>query len=111
MSAVGIDVGKRSHEAGFLNGSGEPIGRSLRFANTASGVQALHERLQALPEAPTIALEASGQYWLGLQRRLAPAGYATHVINPLQARASRCRRRLCRGVGVSVCRGAGRLTA
>ena len=89
MSAVGIDVGKRTHEACFLNGEGEPIGRSLRFANSAAGPQVLHQRLQALPEPPTIALEASSHYWLGLHQRLTAAGYQLQAINPLQARAFR----------------------
>jgi transposase len=87
--AVGIDVGKRSHEACFLNGSGEPIGRSLRFANTLGGIALLRERLRALPEVPSIALEASGHYWLGLQRRLLVDGYQIQAINPLQAQAFR----------------------
>ena len=45
--------------------------------------------MQALPEVPSIALEASGHYWLGLQRRLALDGYQIQAINPLQAQAFR----------------------
>lgn len=84
MISIGIDVGKRAHEACFLGADGREVSRSLRFTNSASGVQHFLDTLQALPEPATIALEASGQYWLGLQRVLAGQGLAVQVINPLQ---------------------------
>jgi transposase len=87
--AVGIDVGKRTHEACFLAADGQPVGRPLRFASTAAGVRLLEERLAALPEPAAVALEASGRYWLGLQRRLAAGGRAVVVVNPLQVGAFR----------------------
>jgi len=40
MIAVGIDIGKRMHEACFLAADGRPLGRSLRFANSSEGVDA-----------------------------------------------------------------------
>jgi transposase len=82
--AVGIDVGKRTHEACFLADDGRRVGRPLRFANNAAGVRLLEEQLAGLPAPAAIALEASGRYWLGLQRRLAAAGRAVQVVNPLQ---------------------------
>lgn len=84
MIAVGIDVGKRTHEACFLADDGRQVDRPLRFANNAAGVRLLAERLDGLPEPAAIALEASGRYWLGLQRHLAAAGRAVQVVNPLQ---------------------------
>jgi transposase len=87
--AVGIDVGKRAHQACFLDGGGRALGRPLHFANTAAGVAHLRERLQALPEAPVVALEASGHYWLGLHRRLTREGVRVEVVNPLQTGALR----------------------
>jgi transposase len=94
--AVGIDVGKRAHEACFLDGDGREVGRPLRFANTAAGVATLRARLDALPEPVagvpprvTVALEASGHYWLGLHRRLVAGGVAVQVVNPLQTDALR----------------------
>jgi transposase len=48
--SVGIDVGKDAHEACFLGDDGREVGRPLRFANTAAGIAALRERLDALPE-------------------------------------------------------------
>jgi transposase len=82
--AVGIDVGKRAHEACFLGADGREVSRSLRFTNSAGGVQHFLTTLQALEEPATIALEASGQYWLGLQRFLAGQGLTVQVVNPLQ---------------------------
>jgi transposase len=89
MIAVGIDVGKRAHEACVLDADGRQLGRPLRFASSAAGVRLLEERLAGLPEPPTIGLEASGHYWLGLHRRLAAAGRPVVVVNPLQVDALR----------------------
>jgi transposase len=89
MIAVGIDVGKRMHEACFLGADGRQIGRSLRFASNASGARLFDERVARLPEPAAIALEASGRYWLGLQRHLVAAGRSVQVINPLQVSAFR----------------------
>jgi transposase len=89
MIAVGIDVGKRAHEACFLDQAGQEKGKGLRFANTSAGLGELQARLQSLGEPVTIALEASGHYWLGIQRRLVARGYVVQVINPLQTDAFR----------------------
>ena len=89
MIAVGIDVGKRAHEACFLDQAGREVSKGLHFANSAAGVGELQTRLQALGEPVTIALEASGHYWLGIHRRLVAQGYAVQVINPLQTDALR----------------------
>jgi transposase len=89
MIAVGIDVGKRSHEACFLGADGREVCRPLRFANTAGGVRLLLERLTALDGPATIAMEASGHYWLGLQRCLDQQGLPVRVINPLQTQGLR----------------------
>lgn len=89
MIAVGIDVGKRTHQACFLDGQGQEVARSLRFANTAAGVQQFHDRWQTLPAPATIALEASGHDWLGVHRRLTAAGWTVQVVNPLQTDAVR----------------------
>jgi transposase len=89
MIAVGIDVGKRQHEACILNAAGQRLGRPLRFPNTAAGVRQVTQRVQALGEPATLGLEASGGYWLGVQRRLVAAGLTVQVVNPLQTEALR----------------------
>ena len=60
MIAVGIDIGKRRHEACFLDAAGHEVASPLRFAHNRGGVQLLQERLQSLPEPATVAL-ASGR--------------------------------------------------
>jgi transposase len=89
MIAVGVDVGKRNHQAWFLDANGQQVAQPLRFANCAGGVRLLEEHLQALPEAATVAVEASGHYWLGLHRRLQQASVTIQVVNPLQVEAFR----------------------
>jgi transposase len=84
MITVGIDIGKRTHEACFMGADGLEVRRSLRFTNSVDGVQHLLESLQALEEPATIGLEASGHYWFGLQRFLVREGLAVQIINPLQ---------------------------
>jgi transposase len=89
MIAVGIDIGKRQHEACFMDEAGHEIGPSLRFAHRRGGVRLLQERLDALPESATVALEASGHYWIGLERWLRKGGIPVQVVNPLQVHAFR----------------------
>ena len=43
---VGIDVGKRNHEAGIINGEGKQIGKTLRISNTMTGFQCLNDFIQ-----------------------------------------------------------------
>lgn len=48
--------------------------------------------MQTLAEPATIALEASGHYWFGLQRALDQQGFVVQVINPLQPQGLRTAR-------------------
>lgn len=92
MIAVGIDVGKRTHEACFLDARGRAIALPVRFANTAGGIRLLQERLPALPAPATeisAALEGSGHYRLGLHRCLRATGVPVQLVNPLQTSAFR----------------------
>jgi transposase len=86
---VGIDVGKRNHEASLMNQHGQEIIKPLRFPNTVAGVSALINVLRPLEQPSLIALEASGHYWLGLHRKLTQAGFPVLVVNPLQTNAYR----------------------
>jgi transposase len=87
--AVGIDVGKRHHEACFLDAAGQEVSAPLRFAHNRAGVQLFQKRLSALPEPATVAMEASGHYWLALERCLRDTHVPVQVINPLQVSAFR----------------------
>ena len=89
LISVGIDVAKRSHEACFMSANGQELGRPLRFANTSGGVALLTDRLRGLDQPVSIALEATGHYWLPLYERLSRDGFAVQVVNPLQTDAYR----------------------
>ncbi len=89
MISVGIDVAKRTHEACFMSAEGEEIGRPLRFPNTAGGVATLGDRLRRLEQPVSIALEATGHYWLALHERLTQEGFSVQVVNPIQTNAYR----------------------
>ena len=89
MISVGIDVAKRSHEACFMDAEGKEIGRPLRFPNTAGGVATLSDHLRRLGQPVSIALEATGHYWLALHERLAQEGFSVQVVNPIQTDAYR----------------------
>lgn len=89
MISVGVDIGKRIHEAAFLSEDGSPARRSLRFASDRSGLESLCEALAGLGAPVQVALEASGHYWLTLHHALSAAGYPVVVLNPLQTDAYR----------------------
>lgn len=84
LISVGIDVAKRTHEACFMSAEGQEIARPLRFPNTLAGVAALTDSLRRLGQPVSIALEATGHYWLALHERLTREGFLVQVINPLQ---------------------------
>jgi transposase len=89
LISVGIDVAKRSHEACFLDEQGQELDRPLRFPNTVGGVAALSDRLRRLGQPVSIALEATGHYWLALHERLTGEGFSVQVVNPIQTDAYR----------------------
>jgi transposase len=89
MIAVGIDIGKRQHEACFMDEAGRELRPSLRFSHKQAGLRLLQERLAALPEPASVAMEASGHYWLGLERCLRQSGIPVQVVNPMQVHAFR----------------------
>lgn len=94
---VGIDVGKRNHEAGIINGEGKQIGKTLRISNTMTGFQCLNDFIQDRIKKITgeqdsstdelsvhIGMEATGHYWKTLYTYLEKVGYKISVINPIQ---------------------------
>jgi transposase len=92
MYFVGIDIGKRYHEAGIVDAQGQRHGKSLRFANSQAGAHKLLKRLRAVDPnlgAVAVAMEATGHYWYALYAFLTKAGVPCHVINPLQSDALR----------------------
>ncbi len=87
MVFVGVDVGKRNHEACLMGQDGQEIRKPLRFPNVMAGVCSLIDILRSLGEPAIIALEASGHYWLGLHQKLTEPGFPVVVVNPLQTKA------------------------
>ena len=90
MMYLGLDIGKRWHEAALVNADGDVV-RQLRFAPTRTGLTALAEWLGDLaPAAVQIGLEATGVYWLTVHAWLQQWGAPViRVLNPLQTRAFR----------------------
>lgn len=89
---LGIDIGKRNHEVGLINERGDPIGKTLRFANTKPGSEKLLQFInqhELTPDNAIIALEATGHYWLSVFSYLHKLGFKTTLFNPLQSDALR----------------------
>ncbi|MBM7677033.1 IS110 family transposase [Gracilibacillus alcaliphilus] len=89
---LGIDVGKRNHEAGLINDKGESIGKSLKFANSKAGSEKLLtfiNQFHLTPDNSVVGLEATGHYWLSIFSFLHKLGFKTTVFNPLQSDALR----------------------
>jgi transposase len=90
MFFLGIDIGKRWHEAALLDEAEQVVWRH-RFRPTRDGLASLGARLAPLaPEAVVVGLEATGSYWLTLHGWLVAWGPARVVVlNPLQTKAFR----------------------
>lgn len=91
MYIVGIDIGKRHHEATIIDSLGHVQGKSLRFANTHTGFNKLLELVRkcAGEDEAVFGMEATGHYWLALYTHLRQVGYTVHVINAVQSDALR----------------------
>ncbi len=89
---VGIDIGKRFHQATVIDGNGNMLGRSVRFPNTTAGGELLMSKIASVnPKGlPMLfGLEATGHYWLPLYAYLTERGYKIVVLNPYQSDAFR----------------------
>ena len=89
---LGIDVGKRNHEAGLISEDGNPIGKTVRFPNTKLGSEKLLKfftQHELTPDNAVVGLEATGHYWLSIFSFLQKLGFKATVFNPLQSDALR----------------------
>jgi len=84
MLYVGIDVGKRNHEATILDESGKELFESVKFSNSNEGVDKLLSKIANLKDV-TFGLEATGHYWLALYCNLISRGFNVLVLNPIQS--------------------------
>lgn len=89
---LGIDVGKRNHEAGLISEDGNPIGKTVRFTNTKLGSERLLKFInqhELTPDNTVVGLEATGHYWLSIFSFLHKLSFKATVFNPLQSDALR----------------------
>lgn len=89
---IGIDIGKRYHQATVIDESGTMLGGSIRFPNSITGAELFLKRVSAVnPEGLPLAfgLEATGHYWLPLHAYLTEKGHQIVVLNPYQSDAFR----------------------
>ena len=88
MLFCGIDIAKRQHAVALLDEKGQLVQPVFSIANDRAGFDLL---LQSLPAADgvTIALEATGHYWLALYDALTQQDFPVVVLNPLQVAAYR----------------------
>lgn len=83
---------KSDHVIGAIDDSGNPVCRPLQFRNCESGFERCVAWLEGVAEGPedvTVAMEATGHYWMACFSYLAAAGYTVVVINPVHVRAVR----------------------
>jgi transposase len=84
MLYVGIDIGKRNHEATILDKSGKELCESIKFSNSNEGVDKLLSQIKNAKNA-TFSLEATGHYWLPLYCNLVSKNLNVLVLNPIQS--------------------------
>lgn len=92
MFYIGIDIGKRHHEAGLINDKGSRVGKTVRFANSKVGSKKLLQfinQYKLTPDNSVVGLEATGHYWLSVFSFLHKLGFKTTVFNPIQSDALR----------------------
>src|SRR5690625_832863 len=92
MFYIGIDIGKRNHEVGLIDDQGNPVGKTVRFANSKEGSEKLLQFInqhKLTPDNSVVGLEATGHYWLSVFSFLHKLGFKTTVFKPLQSDALR----------------------
>jgi transposase len=85
----GIDIAKRQHQAVLLDGTGQITKPAFTVTNDRRGFELLLDQLRQSPGPVTVALEATGHYWLALYQALTVGGHRVLVFNPLQIHAYR----------------------
>lgn len=92
MFYIGVDIGKRHHEVGLINDKGNPVGKTVRFANSKEGSEKLLQfinQYKLIPDNTVVGMEATGHYWLSVFSFLHKLGFKITVFNPLQSDALR----------------------
>ena len=89
MWFCGIDVAKHKHVALIVDEKGAVVKPAFAFANDRQGFDALLAVLASLGGPVSVAMEATGHYWLALYDELTRQAYPVSVLNPLQIAAYR----------------------
>jgi transposase len=92
MYYVGIDIAKYRHEASLTDERGHLLAKSLSFANSKEGCEALVALLEEHGVDTgnvLVGMEATGHYWLSVYEYLTAKSYDVKVINPIQSEAFR----------------------
>lgn len=92
MIYAGVDIAKNDHVIGAIDDSGDSLCRPLQFKNTEGGFEKCVYWLEGIAESTedvTVAMEATGHYWMSCFSYLSAAGYTVVVINPVHVRAVR----------------------
>lgn len=63
IHSVGIDIGKRKHEATMIDANGDSLGPSVTFAHSPQGVAKLLDHVAKFPADQVVfGLEATGRW-------------------------------------------------
>lgn len=92
MIYAGVDIAKTDHVIGAVDDSGEEVARPMAFKNDEAGFEKCASWLEGVAESPegvTVAMEATGHYWMACFSYLAARGYAVVVVNPVHVKAVR----------------------
>lgn len=89
MIYVGIDIGKKRHEALAIDSDGNILTNSIRFANSKHGFTRFLAHLAQFSDDKKLACEATGHYWMNLYHFLKERNLSVIVVNPLQTQAQR----------------------
>lgn len=92
MIYAGVDIAKNDHVIGAIDDSGNEVCRPMQFKNSESGFEKCISWLEGVaedPEGVTVAMEATGHYWMACFSYLSAAGYTVVVINPIHVKAVR----------------------
>jgi transposase len=83
---VGIDVGKRKHDACFLEGNGKVL-KYMQFDNRIESFKRFLSNIEQFSKEGfkvSVTVEATGHYFLNLYSFLTKRGIEVTVVNPIQ---------------------------
>ena len=91
MFFCGIDIGKSSHVASFIDSDGNLI-KTVSFKNSIEGFKSFFDISSSVDsdfDNISFAMEATGHYWLNIYSFLMDFAKKIYVINPIQSEALR----------------------